>query len=186
MYVSLKSIVLLILSCQLMLWGILVNYLWSLFFGILINFPTGSILFWYQIWERKKAITFHIKSQFQFCSVRISRNSLFVYSAILFGLSDKIDAKMTEKDLVRKFVKMAFILVIDNIFEYLHKHNNRIFVYQMILYHIIYHILSIYVYILSTYQSLQKYVGASVMNHIYIHLKVWKILLWVANGNFSN
>lgn len=168
MYVSLKSIVLLILSCQLMLWGILVNYLWSLFFEILINFPTGSILFQYQIWGKKIAITFHIKSQFQFCSVRISRSSLFVYSTILFGLSDKIDAKMTEKDLVRKFVKMAFILVIDNTFEYLHKHNNRIFVYQMVLYH--YHLsYSIYLCIYLIYLPIPSKVCRSFCNESHLH-----------------
>lgn len=79
---------------------------------------------------------------------------------------------------------MPFILVIGNTFEYLYKHNNRIFVCYMISYDIVHHILSIY---LPTYSPIPlKYLGASVINKIYIHSKVWKILLWVANGNFSH
>ena len=75
MYISLKSIAFLILSCQPKPWGILVNYLWSLFFAILINFTIGSTRFWYQFWEREKknaAITCCLKSKFQFSSVSYS------------------------------------------------------------------------------------------------------------------
>lgn len=46
-----------------------------------------------------------------------------------------------EKGLVRKFVYMGFILLLD-ILEYLHKHNNGVFVY---------HIMSHLFFYLSTY-----------------------------------